>query len=43
MSRVEVLEVENYKLKKDLIATMDEANTVKEKAKVLSDELRAEK
>ena len=41
--RVEVLEVENCKLKKDLIAAMDEANTVKEKAKVLSDELRAEK
>ena len=43
VSRVEVLEVENCKLKKDLIAAMDEANTVKEKAKVLSDELRAEK
>ena len=43
VSRVEVLEVENYKLKKDLIAAMDEANTIKEKAKVLSDELRVEK
>ena len=43
VSRVEVLEVENCKLKKDLIAAMDEANTIKEKAKVLSDELRVEK
>ena len=43
MSRVEALEAENSKLKKDLIATMDEANTVKEKAKSLGDNLRAER
>ena len=43
MSRVEALEVENSKLKKDLISTMDEANTVKEKVKVLRDDLRAER
>ena len=29
-------------MKKDLIAAMDEANTVKEKVKVLGDNLRAE-
>ena len=43
MSRVEALEAENSKLKKDLIATMDEANTVKEKAKFLGEDLRAER
>ena len=43
MSRVEALEVENSKLKKDLISTMDEANTVKEKVKVLRDDLRAKR
>ena len=43
MSRVEVLEVENSKLKKDLIVVMDKANTIKEKAKVLGDDLRVEK
>ena len=37
------LEVENSKLKKDLISAMDEANTAKEKARVLSDDLRAER
>ena len=42
MSRMEVLEVENSKLKKDLIVAMDEANAIKEKAKTLSDDLRAE-
>ena len=42
MSRMEALEVENSKLKKDLIVAMDEANTIKEKAKTLSDDLRAE-
>ena len=36
------MEVENFKLKKDLIIAMDEANTVKEKAKVLGDNLKAE-
>ena len=42
MSRMEALEAENSKLKKDLIVAMDEANTIKEKAKTLSDDLRAE-
>ena len=42
-SRVETLEAKNSKLRKDLIAAMDEANTAKEKAKVLSDDLRAER
>ena len=41
-SRVVALEVENLKLRKDLIAAMDEANTCREKAKVLFDDLRAE-
>ena len=43
MSKVEALEAENSKLKKDLIVAMDEANTVKEKAKTLGDDLRAER
>ena len=43
VSKVEALEAENSKLKKDLIAAMDKANIIKEKAKVLSDDLRAEK
>ena len=43
VSKVEALEAENSKLKKDLIAVMDKANIIKEKAKVLSDDLRAEK
>ena len=30
-------------MRKDLISTMDEANTSKEKVKVLSDDLRAER
>ena len=42
MSRVEVLEAKNSKLKKDIIVVMDETNTIKEKAKVLGDDLRAE-
>jgi len=42
-SKVEALEAENSKLKKDLISTMDEANTVKEKVKVLGDKLKAER
>ena len=42
-SRVETLEAKNSKLRKDLIAAMDKANTAKEKAKVLSDDLRAER
>ena len=42
-SKVEALEAENAKLRKDLIFAMDEANTGKEKAKGLVDDLRAEK
>ena len=42
VSRVEALEVENSKLKKDLIIVMDEANILKEKIKVMGDDLRAE-
>ena len=42
-SQVVTLEAENLKLRKDLIATMEEANTSKEKARVLSDDLRAER
>ncbi|KAL0010419.1 hypothetical protein SO802_005527 [Lithocarpus litseifolius] len=41
--KVVALEAENSKLRKDLIAAMDEANTNKEKAKVLSDDLRDER
>ena len=37
------LEVELSKLRKDLIAAMDEANTAKEKVKGLSDDLRAKR
>ena len=40
---MEALEAENSKLKKDLIVTMDEANTLKEKVKTLSDDLKVEK
>ena len=35
--------MELSKLEKDLIATMDGANTAKEKAKVLSDDLKAKR
>ena len=42
-SQVKGMEVKLSKLKKDLILAMDEANTAKEKAKVLSDDLKAEK
>ena len=42
-SKVEALEAENSKLRKDLISAMDEANTVKEKVKVLGDNLRVER
>ena len=37
------MEAKKSKLRKDLIAAKDEANTAKEKAKVLSDDLRAER
>ena len=43
MSKMEALGVENSKLKKDLIVAMDEANTIKEKAKTLGDDLRAKR
>ena len=42
VSRVEALEAENSKLKKHLIIAMDKANTLKEKIKVIGDDLRAE-
>lgn len=41
-SKVEALETESAKLRRDLIFLMDKANTVKEKAKVLVDELKVE-
>ena len=43
VSRVEALEAEYSKLKKDLIVVMAEANTIKEKAKALGDDLRAKR
>ena len=43
VSKVEALEAENSKLKKDLIVVMDEANIIKEKAKALRDDLRAKR
>ena len=42
VSKVEALKAENSKLKKDLISAMDEANILKEKIKVMGDNLRAE-
>ncbi|KAL0014061.1 hypothetical protein SO802_001130 [Lithocarpus litseifolius] len=41
-SKVEALEVEAAKLRRDLITAMDDANTAGEKVKVLADELRVE-
>lgn len=43
MSRLEALEVENSKLKKDLITAMDEAKSVKERVKSLGDDRRAKR
>ena len=40
---MEALEAENSKLKKDLIVAMDEVNTSKEKAKTLSNDLKAKR
>ena len=40
---MEVLEAENSKMRKDLPFAMDEANTTKEKAKVLADNLKVER
>ena len=42
MSRVKALEVENSKLKKDLIVAIEEVNAMKEKLKVMGDDLKAE-
>ena len=42
-SKVQVLKAENLKLRKDLISAMDKVNTSKEKAKVLFDNLKAER
>ena len=42
-SRIDVLEAESSMLKKNLIDSMGEATTLKEKVKTLSDELRAER
>ena len=41
-TRMEALEKENSDLKKNLIASMDEATSLKEKVKVLDDDLRVE-
>ena len=41
-SRMKALELENFTLKKTLFHSMDEANTMKEKIKTLSDDIRAE-
>lgn len=42
-SKVEALESENSKLRRNLISAMYEVNTAKKKAKVLADELKVEK
>ena len=42
-SKVEALETENSKLRKELISAMNEANTAKEKAKPLANDLRMKK
>ena len=42
-SKVEALEAESSKLRKDLINAMEEGNIVKEKVKFLTEELRVEK
>ncbi|KAK9998102.1 hypothetical protein SO802_017705 [Lithocarpus litseifolius] len=42
-SKVEALEVERSKLRKELISAMDEGNATKEKVKASTEELRAEK
>ena len=41
-SHASSLEVENSKIKKELIADMDDANLAKEKLRTLTDELRFE-
>lgn len=42
-SKTESLEVEVSKMKKDLIACMDESNATKERLKAVIDKLKAEK
>ena len=42
-SKVKAPEAKNSKLRKDLISTTNEADTAKEKAKVLADDLRAKR
>ena len=42
-TRTEALEKENSDLKKNLIASMDETTSLKEKVKVLDDDLRVER
>ena len=42
-SRMEVLEAENSTLKKKLIESMHEVNTLKESSKTLADDFRAER
>lgn len=42
-SKVEALEAEAAKLRRNLITTMEEANTAKEKAMTLADKLRVKK
>ena len=42
-SKVQVLKAKNLKLSQDLISAMDKVNTSKEKAKVLFDNLKAER
>ena len=42
-SHMTTLEVENSKLKKELISAMNEANLAKEKVKILTDDLRTER
>ena len=42
-SKVEVLEVEGSRLRRDLIAVMDDSNASKEKLKALSEEFNVEK
>ena len=41
--KVEALEAESSKLWKDLISVMEEGNTVKEKVKALTKEIKVEK
>ena len=42
-SKMEALETKAVKLRRELITAMDDANTGKEKAKALANELRVEK